>query len=537
MPIRMVEDDPQENKKRQRRPRTNQRGFSGGGRSLGGGLGGLVTTLLPMLLKKPKLLLIVAVIGIGAYFLMGKGCSSSPVANNGGGAIQNVIANFVRGGEMDEKIYEEVEIYEPLADNIKNPLPEKVSLLKYAPKRLNQGRQGSCVAWASAYAARTILEAMRTGKNPNSVRFSPSFMYNQIKIKNSDCQGSYIKRAMDNMMAQGAVPFEDFRYDETTCSNPVPSRLKAKAQAYKIRGFQRLTDKKSLGPVAEMLAIKQNLSKGSPVIIGMMVGGSFMQNMMGQDVWIPTRSDYNKQGFGGHAMCVIGYDDYKEGGAFLIMNSWGEDWGDKGVAWVRYSDFKFFNVESYGLYPMGNADDRQQSRFEGSFGLELNPKKGKRSSQMIPLQQLGTMYFETTQRLTSSDKFKVEFTNNIECYTYIFGEETDGSSYTLFPYTEKHSPYCGITGTRVFPRDYSMQPDEKGDKDKIAVLVTKEPIDYNKVNKRISTAQGSSYEEKVANGLRGAYETNVRFSGSNTIDFMSSASAGKGVVFVIGVNK
>lgn len=55
----------------------------------------------------------------------------------------------------------------------------------------------------------------------------------------------------------------------------------------------------------------------------MMVGGSFMQDMMGQVKWMPTQSDYTMQGIGGHAMCVIGYDDLKFGkdGGFQIMNS------------------------------------------------------------------------------------------------------------------------------------------------------------------------------------------------------------------------
>jgi hypothetical protein len=281
-----------------------------------------------------------------------------------------------------------------------------------------------------------------------------------------------------------------------------------------------------------MLAIKQNLSKGSPVIIGMMVGGSFMRNMQGRDVWTPVDADYNKSGFGGHAMCVIGYDDYKEGGCFQIMNSWGEDWGKKGIAWIRYTDFKFFNVESYGLYPMGDANAKKETRFEGSFGLELNA--GKRT---IGLRKVTDMYFETTGKLSTSDKFKVELTNNVECYTYIFGEETDGTSYTLFPYTKKHSPYCGITGTRLFPRDYSMEPDDKGTKDKIAILITKDPIDYDAINKKISSAPGRTYEDKVQNGLRGMFEDNVSFSGYNTVDFSTSAHKGKGVAFVIGINK
>jgi hypothetical protein len=38
-----------------------------------------------------------------------------------------------------------------------------------------------------------------------------------------------------------------------------------------------------------MLAMKQQLAQGAPVVIGMMVGGSFMQDMEGQE-WIPTQT-------------------------------------------------------------------------------------------------------------------------------------------------------------------------------------------------------------------------------------------------------
>ncbi|MFT5777268.1 MAG: hypothetical protein ACI837_000199, partial [Crocinitomicaceae bacterium] len=334
-----------------------------------------------------------------------------------------------------------------------------------------------------------------------------------------------------NMMNQGALPYSQFKYDPASCSKEPSSSLKQKASSYKIRGFQRLTeDGQSL--TAEMLSIQQNLAAGSPVIIGMMVGGSFMNGMIGKEFWFPTNADMKKKGFGGHALCVIGYDNFKEGGAFQIMNSWGEKWGKKGIFWIRYSDFKHFNVESYGLYPMGDASAVKQNSFKGSFGLELNS-----GAKSIALKKVSGIYFETVGKLTSKDKFKVEFTNNIECYTYIFGKETDGTSYVLFPHTAKHSPYCGITGTRLFPRDYSMQADNLGTKDKIAVLITKEPIDYNDVNKRITQAKGNSYEQKVENALKGTYETNIRFKGSQSINFETSPGKGKGVVFVIGVNK
>jgi C1A family cysteine protease len=50
----------------------------------------------------------------------------------------------------------------------------------------------------------------------------------------------------------------------------------------------------------------------------MMVGGSFMQDMAGQKIWQPTQYDYDMEGFGGHCMCIIGYDDRLEGGSFKL---------------------------------------------------------------------------------------------------------------------------------------------------------------------------------------------------------------------------
>jgi hypothetical protein len=68
------------------------------------------------------------------------------------------------------------------------------------------------------------------------------------------------------------------------------------AQQYRIKGFQRLSyngdDQRT-----DMLAMKQQLAQGSPVVIGMMVGGSYMQNMEGQDVWVPHAERLPHVGF------------------------------------------------------------------------------------------------------------------------------------------------------------------------------------------------------------------------------------------------
>ncbi len=539
MPIRLVPDKNRRRAQpRKRQPTRRTTSQAGGGFSGGGGFGNLVGLLLPLVSKNPKLLLVVIVVGALFYFFGMKGCESTSLPSSDS-FEQAPLYN--RGTSFDAAMYAETEIYEPLADNRKNPLPERVDLRQYCPTVKNQGQQGSCVAWAAAYAGRTIIEAQRTGQNADDIAFSPSFMYNQIKIKNSNCQGSYIKRAMDNMLNQGAVDFDDFRYTDQDCS-VLPSRaLMQKAARFKTKGFQRLTNE-NMGKTYEMLAMKQNLAKGSPVIIGMMVGGSFMQNMLNKPAWIPTQEDYDQRGFGGHAMCVVGYDDYLNGGSFLLMNSWGTNWGKDGFAWVRYSDFRAFNKEAYGIYPMGNIDKDSQTRFSGSFGLEDVERK-----RNIALRQVRGNYFETAQDLRKSTagnydgtKFKIEFTNNIECYTYVLGNN-GSQSINLFPYTVKHSPYCGITGTRLFPREESLQPDEIGSKDEFAIVITKKPVDFVELNNFINNSKAYAFQDKIGYALEKMHEDVVEqpnFKIENgLVTFETSAKSKAAVVMLIGVNK
>ncbi len=520
MPIRMVDDENQDNG-----PDNNPgNGGGGGGGGFGGGGGGLIGLLLnflPLLIRYPKLLIVLVLAG-GIYYFVGQG---------GHGVLPSRAASsqLTLGGVLDQKQFDKAEVYEALADNVKNPLPDRVTLEQYAPQRQNQGAQGSCVAWSSAYAARTILRARQTGEDPNKIAFSPAFLYNQIKLSD-DCQGSYIQRAMETMTTEGILPLSEFPYTDQSCSKMPAPEQKQEAGQYKIKGANRLTQSGDNYKI-DMLAIKQNLAQGAPVVIGMMVGGSFMQGMMGKKVWIPTREDYDMAGFGGHAICVMGYDDNLQGGAFELMNSWGSEWGDNGLAWVRYKDFEFFVKEAYGTYPMGDANTPKTTALDVQVGLVSNATKGN-----IALHQQHDNVFATATPLHIGDKFKMEVTNTIECYTYVLGQDTDGSSYVLFPYTAKHSPYCGITGTRLFPKDKSMQADRIGTKDMIAIVVTKNPIDYKDLNAKVNAAKGS-FAEKVNASVADIAIPAVEFKAAEKVSFHCEPGQKNAVAVIVEIDK
>jgi hypothetical protein len=522
-------DDP--NDQQQNTP-DDDRGGGGRGPNFPGGGGGLFS-LLPLVLGLFRSKLgIVVIIGIALFFFFGRGGG----CNLGG--ITNTISQFTRGGILDPNEFKKADIYEPLAeDDSKNPLPEAVSLLKFAPNRLNQGQQGSCVAWSSAYGARTIVEASSTGQDPNNIAFSPSFLYNQIGLEG--CQGSYIIRAMEFMQKYGALPLNEFEYSDQDCSRQPNRQQMQNAGDFRIRSFTRLTDGDNISAL-NIRAIKEHLAKDAPVVIGMMVGGTFMQDMMGQDLWHPTADDKSQMGFGGHAMCVIGYDDRKEGGAFQVMNSWGNDWGNNGVAWIRYGDFKNFVKEAYGMDPMPKRGAASNTALECSIGLY--DRDGKK---YIPLSFKGNNVFENKTTISKGTKFKIEIKNSVECYLYLFGAETDGSSYILFPYLKegetnsKFSPYCGITGYRLLPRGMSLMADSIGNKDYFAVLVSKQPLDYNKLNTAINQGTGSSYAAKINEALKQMNSNSARFN--NTADgtmYFKADVGDDGVVgCVVEINK
>lgn len=526
MPIRMTDDpvDP------------NQQDDSGGGGGrrpvFPGGGGGGIGSLLPLILGlfKGKGIIFLVILAAGAYFLLNKG---------GGCNVADIAKQFSQSGyNFNPNEFNKASVYEGLEDDAdKNPLPEAVSLLQYAPARGNQGQQGSCVAWSCAYASQTILTAAATHQDPNQIVFSPSYLYNQIRL--DDCQGSYLQRAMEAMQRNGGVPLRQYPYTDQDCERlPSSSDMQAGRQNL-IHGFTRITNGDNINEIS-VRGIKEHLVKGAPVAIGMMVGQSFMQDMMGQDLWRPGPMDESQMGMGGHAMAVIGYDDSKYGGAFQIMNSWGPEWGKDGVAWVRYSDFRNYVREAYGIDPLPQRSEVANIPLECRIGL-VNNDGGK----IIALRNEGGNLFRTTSAIAPGTRFKMSIDNETECYIYVFGMETDGSSYVLFPYLKpgesksKHSPYCGITGYRLFPKAQSMEADTIGNRDYIAVVVSKDELDYNSLNQAISRSSARDYQGKVNDALQRILIQGARFNNTDAgeVYFRVDANSNKAVASIIAIDK
>lgn len=212
------------------------------------------------------------------------------------------------------------------------------SLKQYAPPVLSQGQLGSCVAWATTYAGTTIVKRIEMENKANSP-FAPLELYVRMKklLRESPCSyGAYIPYALNLLKRKGCTLFKNasLSCEKVKVSNDVEYRDK-------LYGFDEISSK-------DISKIKRAISNKMPIVFGIDSYENFGWHnaVLVDGVWNGYHSG-NKDG--GHAMCIVGYDDKKAGGSFEIMNSWGEDWGNKGFFWIKYEDFKLNVDECYAL--------------------------------------------------------------------------------------------------------------------------------------------------------------------------------------------
>lgn len=218
--------------------------------------------------------------------------------------------------------------------------PSATGVSLFMPPVGNQGSEGSCVAWAVGYAARSAEQYYQKGFTAYSYTsnvFSPEFLYNQTKVA-ADCgSGTSPVLAMDFIKANGICTWQSMPYSGSNgCSQlPLASQV-AEALNYKIAGYSKLIN-------SDRAAIKAMIDAKHPVIFNCALDQSFVNAGPGY-IW----KSYAVGPGIGHTMVICGYDDSK--GAYKVMNSWGTAWGDSGFGWIGY-DF-FPSATFYYVYVM-----------------------------------------------------------------------------------------------------------------------------------------------------------------------------------------
>ncbi|NVJ87860.1 MAG: DUF4384 domain-containing protein [Flavobacteriaceae bacterium] len=475
---------------------------------------------------------------------------------------QDLDDEFGTGLEFDQNLYESVPQTVPLVTRSFTALPSSYSLKAYTPTPKSQGRQGSCVGWASAYGARTIAYAVKRGWRGQTSKitanaFSPSFVYNQIRV-NDNCAGSYIEKAMDLMNREGAAKLNEFIYTDQNCTTVPSYNIKSKAKNNRILTYERLA--KWNNPYNLVGKVKKAISSQKPVVIGL-----FRYNRLILDqnhVWIPNSG--NK----GHAMVVVGYDDNKAGGAFEIMNSWGTRFGNNGFLWIKYADFERqvktayvvvdkandFNNNNININNNNNNNNNNKnnniSYTSNKLGGELTLKLSNGANMPISLSEGATRNFnivkatkttyKVNQTYTSGTQFRIYLKSKQTGYVYLVGYgASDKSVSKLYPFANYSDYFSYVNSEIAIPNeDYFIEFDNKPGRDILCVLYSKEKLDINSIVNKVRYGNGD-FVTKMKNALSSKMfkGTSVKFSSDKiSFDATSTSSTAKVVPIFIEMN-
>jgi len=227
------------------------------------------------------------------------------------------------------------------------PLPAKADLRKQCPPVYDQGQIGSCTANAIAAAIQFDL------KKQKLKTFIPSRLfiyYNERNMEHSVAtdSGAQIRDGVKSVNKLGVCPEPEWPYVATPAdpntnvwpAGAVPAEKPApacytSALKHQVISYQRVN--------RDLAQMKGCLASGYPFVFGFTVYDAFESAAVAKSgvLNLPAAGE---QVVGGHAVLAVGYDDPSQ--RFLVRNSWGTSWGQKGYFTMPYSYLITTNLAS-----------------------------------------------------------------------------------------------------------------------------------------------------------------------------------------------
>lgn len=214
-----------------------------------------------------------------------------------------------------------------------NQLKTKVDLRNDFPAIYTQGSLGSCTA--NAICGSFVFDQMKQ----NLPLFDPSrlFLYYNERDRENSTQidsGASIRDGIKSINKTGLCEEKLWPYQIDYFKTKPSSNCYKEAKFHKCIRYKRLKN--------DLKQLQVCLSLGKPFVFGFGVYDSFDD----PTIWnpkvdeMPIPNSRKETLLGGHAVVAVGYSNRRK--AFLIRNSWGEEWGMKGYFLMPY---KFITSE------------------------------------------------------------------------------------------------------------------------------------------------------------------------------------------------
>lgn len=204
------------------------------------------------------------------------------------------------------------------------PVPKK-DLIAQMPPIYDQSCLGSCTANAigAAYQYARIKQ-----KEPNPEPISRLMLYLQERDIEGTIdvdEGAQICTGVQCISNFGTCPERMWPYDISKFNIKPPVKCYQSALNHKCTKNYRISN--------DPMQIKQAILNNLPIILGILVYKSFESAEVAK-TGIVNMPDISEECRGGHAVLLVGYDDTIE--RYIMRNSWGENWGQKGYFTIPY---------------------------------------------------------------------------------------------------------------------------------------------------------------------------------------------------------
>ncbi|MBL0388557.1 C1 family peptidase [Tumebacillus sp. ITR2] len=208
----------------------------------------------------------------------------------------------------------------------------------------DQGQQGSCVAWSTAYYQKSYGHGL-TSSYSSTNEFSPSFVYNQL---NGGVDGGlYPSDAYNLLVSKGDTTLSKMPYNQYDYTTKPNSTQLADAALHKNISSTNIFQGAGGGSATVRTAVKNALygTSGDHKLVGIAIPVyPEFDNAQNNTTYVIDAHKSGETSRGGHMITIVGYDDNKVyngyTGAFKIINQWGTGWGNAGYSWISYDMFQ-----------------------------------------------------------------------------------------------------------------------------------------------------------------------------------------------------